>query len=49
MIKDLREFIKRAEELGKIKIIEGANWDLEIGAICRSLAGSEDPPALMKR
>lgn len=30
---DLREFIRESEKLGEVKIIEGADWDLEIGAI----------------
>ena len=30
---DLRDFIKESEKLGELKLIEGADWDLEIGAI----------------
>ena len=33
MVDDLREFIDKAQELGECQIIEGADWDLEIGAI----------------
>jgi UbiD family decarboxylase len=31
--KDLREFIEKCRELGDVKDIEGADWDIEIGAI----------------
>ncbi|AKA48318.1 decarboxylase UbiD [uncultured archaeon] len=30
---DLREFIERIEKLGLLRKVEGASWDLEIGAI----------------
>lgn len=33
MFSDLREYLKRVEELGRCKLIEGADWDLEIGTI----------------
>jgi len=32
-VKDLREFIQRVEDLGEYKLIEGADWNLEIGTI----------------
>lgn len=32
-IKDLRDYIKRTEELGLLKKINGADWNLEIGAL----------------
>ena len=35
---DLREFIKKADDLGECLVVEGADWDLEIGAIA-SLRG----------
>lgn len=46
-MKDLREFIKRVEEAGELKVIEGASWDLEIGAITFEVAAKPDPPALL--
>ncbi len=44
---DLREFIDRVKELGELKVIEGANWDLEIGAIVQLVARKRNPPALL--
>lgn len=32
-IKDLRDYIKLTESLGLLKVIEGADWNLEIGAL----------------
>ncbi len=44
---DLREFIDRVAELGELKVIEGANWDLEIGAIVHLMAKKPNTPALL--
>jgi UbiD family decarboxylase len=44
---DLRQFIKETEEIGELKTIEGAHWDLEAGAICRIMGAGADPPALL--
>lgn len=33
MFNDLREFIKGAKDIGQYKLIEGADWNLEIGAV----------------
>jgi 4-hydroxy-3-polyprenylbenzoate decarboxylase len=33
MFNDLREFISKAEEVGEIKRVDGADWNLEIGLI----------------
>ena len=30
---DLREWLQQVESLGELKTVEGADWDLEIGAI----------------
>ncbi|MFC1869720.1 UbiD family decarboxylase [Chloroflexota bacterium] len=32
-MRDLREFIEKVKEIGELKVITGADWDLEIGAI----------------
>src|SRR5271165_2266364 len=31
--RDLREFLERAESLGEVTRVKGANWDLELGAL----------------
>ncbi len=31
--RDLREWLKQVDDFGELKTVEGANWDLEIGAI----------------
>lgn len=46
-MKDLREFIKKVEEVGELKVIEGANWDFEIGAISFEVAARPNPSALL--
>src|SRR6266480_809859 len=46
--KDVREWIRQVEEMGELKIIEGADWNLEIGAL--SVLASkhkENSPALL--
>src|SRR4029077_7002972 len=30
--RDLREFLERAERVGEVARVKGANWDLELGA-----------------
>lgn len=45
---DLREWIRKVGEIGELKVIEGADWDLEIGAL--SVLASkhkENSPALL--
>jgi 4-hydroxy-3-polyprenylbenzoate decarboxylase len=44
---DLREFLDKVKELGELKVIEGANWDLEIGAITHLMARKGNSPALL--
>ena len=46
--KDVREWIKKVDEMGELKIVEGADWNLEIGAL--SVLASkhkENSPALL--
>ena len=31
--RDLREWLDQVDQLGELRTIEGADWDLEIGAI----------------
>ncbi|MFH1003365.1 MAG: hypothetical protein V1780_04395 [Chloroflexota bacterium] len=46
MFKDLRQFIARAEEVGEVKRVDGADWNLEIGLITEA-EGQEAHPRLM--
>ena len=46
--KDVREWIEKVQEMGELKIVEGADWNLEIGAL--SVLASkhkENSPALL--
>ena len=47
MFDDLREFIKRADELGWCKTIKGADWDLEISRICELSGSMPNQPMLL--
>lgn len=46
---DLREFLERAERVGEVKKISGANWDLEMAGISEMFAveRSDNPPTLL--
>ena len=43
---DLRDFINQLRELGELELIEGADWNLEIGAITE-LKGEQEGLALL--
>jgi 4-hydroxy-3-polyprenylbenzoate decarboxylase len=47
MFKDLREFIDKAEAMGEVKVIEGADYESEIGVLTELLAGTPNPPLLV--
>jgi len=47
MFNDLREFIARAEESGDCRVVEGADWDLEIGANSDLLSLDKNSPLLV--
>ncbi len=47
MFHDLREFINKVEELGDYRLIEGADANLEIGAITHLLSEIPDSPLLV--
>lgn len=47
MFNDLREYLDRAKEIGEYKVIEGADWDLEIGAITEMALSRPDLPLLI--
>ena len=44
---DLRDFLFKVEEMGELKRIQGADWDLEIGGITEVAANLNPPPALL--
>ncbi|MBI2960471.1 MAG: UbiD family decarboxylase [Betaproteobacteria bacterium] len=47
MAGDLREFIRKSNELGECKVIEGAHWDVEIGRIAELSLSVPDSPLLL--
>lgn len=47
MADDLRSYVRRAEEIGESKLIEGADWNLEIGAITELQWEIKDSPLLV--
>ncbi len=47
MFDDIREFMKRVEELEGYKVIEGADWDLEIGAVTDYMLLTPDSPLVL--
>jgi len=44
---DLREFIEKARELGEVQTVEGADWDVELGAISELKTAVPDSPLLL--
>jgi UbiD family decarboxylase len=47
MADDLRDWLVKVDEMGELKYIEGADWNLEIGAISDLNAKKKDSPALL--
>jgi UbiD family decarboxylase len=47
MYRDLREFIDEIERIGELRKVEGADIDLEIGAVTEVAAGSSSCPMLL--
>ena len=47
--KDLREWIDLVDQLGELKRIHGADWNLEMGAIIELIGreGKYPPPAIL--
>src|SRR5246127_4632720 len=41
--KDLREYIDAVDRLGELRVVNGADWDLEIGAITEVAARAAQP------
>lgn len=46
MFHDLREFLEKLERIGQLRIVEGADWDLDIGTI-NELMSERKGPALL--
>ena len=44
---DVREFIEAARQLGQVKEIHGAHWNLEIGALTEMFAFKEPSPLVL--
>ena len=44
---DLRGFIAQLEEIGQLKKIDGADWDVEIGAITEVVSDKEGPALVL--
>jgi 4-hydroxy-3-polyprenylbenzoate decarboxylase len=44
---DLRCFLDRAQSAGELQVVDGAHWDLEIGALTEIFAELESAPALL--
>lgn len=47
MVTDLRDFIKGVERLGECRVVEGADWDVEIGSISEVVGATPEPPMLI--
>ena len=46
MFNDLRDFIEQAEKMGEVRHVDGANWDLEIGALSEAMVRPDSPVLL---
>ena len=44
---DLRGYIEKVRELGELRLVDGANWDLEVGAVASMVSLMDKPPALL--
>ncbi|MDP2645722.1 MAG: UbiD family decarboxylase [Desulfobacterales bacterium] len=44
---DLREYIEQIEKIDRCQVIEGADWDLEIGVLLEAKAAIQDSPLLI--
>ena len=43
----MRSWLKQADELGEIRTIEGADWDLEIGGVADIVNERGSSPAVL--
>ena len=49
MFDDLRSFVEALDSIGKLRRIDGADWDLEVGAICELMAERIESPLLFDK
>ena len=47
LYRDLRGWIDGVESFGELRVVEGADWNQEIGAVAEVAARSETPPAVL--
>src|SRR5689334_7452791 len=47
LYQDLRDWIERADEVGELKRIDGADWNLEVGAVAEVAQRLEHSPAVL--
>jgi 4-hydroxy-3-polyprenylbenzoate decarboxylase len=45
--KDLREYIEAVDRLGELRVVHGADWDLELGAITEIAARAPNPKVVL--
>jgi 3-polyprenyl-4-hydroxybenzoate decarboxylase len=45
--RDLRDWLDGVESFGELRIVEGAHWNQEIGAVAEVAAHTEPPPAVL--
>lgn len=46
-VEDFRDLMERVKESGELRVIKGANWDLELGAAAYFGAKARNPSALL--
>ncbi len=44
---DLRPYLEKFQDMGQLRVVEGADWDLEIGTITELSCAESVPPALL--
>ncbi len=49
MYDDLRDYIEKVKEVDKYKVIEGADWNLEIGTLTEIMTGPDSPMLLFDK
>ena len=45
--RDLRGWLEGVESFGELRVVEGADWNQEIGAVAEVAAQSDPPPAVL--